>query len=100
MVLFAVGFIFMIHGTDDHLEDAVDCTAVEPYSQGSNHQPFNGCLLNTGQRLLIAQRNVLGAYGQNTEIQQKQYRGLGSFNYKAHFIYKVTQCALDKLKRD
>lgn len=65
LALFAVGLIFMIHGTDDHLEDAVDCAAVEPDIQGSDHQPFNGCLLNTGQCLLIAQRNVLRAYAQN-----------------------------------
>lgn len=65
LALFAVGLIFMIHGTDDHLENAVNCTAVEPDIQGSNHQPFNGCLLNSGQRLLIAQGNVLGVYTQN-----------------------------------
>lgn len=85
LALFAVGLIFMIHGTDDHLEDAVDCAAVEPDIQGSDHQPFNGCLLNTGQCLLITQGNVLRAYAQNNfETCLKYTWNLKFNNTKTH----------------
>lgn len=60
----------MIHGTDDHLEDAVDCTAVEPDIQGSHHQSFYRCFLNTGQCLLVTHhRDVLRAYTQKHSVK-------------------------------
>lgn len=78
----AVGFIFMVHGTGDHLEDAMDSTAVQPHVQRSHHQPFDGRLLNTGHYLLAARhREVLRAYKQ-------KYIDTGMFRYSTHIIFR------------
>lgn len=65
LLWFAVGFVLVVHGTGDHLEDAVDSTAVQPDVQRSHNQSLYGCLLNSGQCLLHTHhREVLRAYRQ------------------------------------
>ena len=55
----------MVHGTGDHLEDAVDRAAVQPDIQRSHHQSLYGRLLDAGQHFLRTPcREVLGAYNQ------------------------------------
>lgn len=72
---FAVGFILVVHGTGDHLEDAVDSAAVQPDVQRSHHQPFNGCLLNRRHNFLHTDhREVLRAYEQkHTYVRDLKY---------------------------
>ncbi len=65
LLWFAVRFVLVVHGTGDHLEDAVDSTAVQPDVQRSHHQPLDGCLLNSGHCFLHTHhREVLGAFEQ------------------------------------
>lgn len=67
---FGIGFVLVVHGAGDHLEDAVDGAAVQPDVQRSHHQPLDGRLLDGGHHFLhIRQGKVLGVYENRQTIQ-------------------------------
>lgn len=68
---FTVGLIFVVHCTENHLEDTVDSTAVQPDVQRTNHQSLYRSLLNSRQRLLHTLREVLRVWTQKNKLKIK-----------------------------